>query len=204
VHWDPCGTITFRIDPTLSTGHVSGEAIATLWDAIAVVEMTTGLDFVFRGTYDATFTLTDDGGTPGDPTDDVYAPSLPSDAAVGLAFADDAQVPAFGLSLLGFAIPQWLTTGEIVIGTVTLNASADPSYDPYLIWLHELAHLVGLAHVPNGTAGELMQPIYDPALTGYGPGDLEGLWWVGAAQPCFTALVAPDAKRTGALLTDVG
>ena len=60
--------------------------------------------------------------------------------------------------------------------------------------MHELAHLMGLGHVPNGTSGELMQPIYDPSLNGFGPGDLAGLYEVGAAQPCVSNLRNEDEE----------
>ncbi|GAA5165602.1 hypothetical protein GCM10023321_55800 [Pseudonocardia eucalypti] len=49
------------------------------------------------------------------------------------------------------------------------------------ILLHELGHLVGLDHVSD--PGELMAPMYT-GLTGFGPGDRQGLAELGAV-PCM-------------------
>ena len=32
-----------------------------------------------------------------------------------------------------------------------------------------------------------MYPVQQPGSELYGPGDIEGLWWVGAAHPCRPA-----------------
>lgn len=192
--WDPCSTITFRIDP----GNADDTHITAMFDAMATIEQATGLDFVFVGTYDAAYSFYSDNGTPGNASDDVYVPALPADAEVGITFTDASTVGAFDYGLLGFSLPEYTSTGELVVGTVTVDSGLDGAFDPYLVWLHEFGHLVGLAHV--NSSGELMQAFYDFGISGLGPGDLEGLWNVGSAQPCFTAFSARPTERTRTFL----
>ena len=49
------------------------------------------------------------------------------------------------------------------------------------IVMHELAHVVGLTHVP--ARDELMNAKNDSGMLGFGPGDLEGLRRLGSG-PC--------------------
>ena len=188
VRWNPCSTITFKIDP----GPATDDDIDAFFDALAVVEQATALDFVFAGTYAATYQQQSP------PNEDLWRPSLPAGAEVGITFTDETVVPAFDDALLGFAIPSWFSSGEIVQGTVTIDVTPFGGADPYPIWLHELGHLVGLAHVSS--EGELMQPVLDGSLTGFGPGDREGLWNVGAAQACFSSTLRAGASLDSAVM----
>ena len=49
--------------------------------------------------------------------------------------------------------------------------------------LHELAHAVGLGHVPDSS--QVMFPSTSPGVATYGGGDLRGLWQVGAVRGCI-------------------
>ncbi|MBV6509616.1 MAG: hypothetical protein JJLCMIEE_02711 [Acidimicrobiales bacterium] len=75
---------------------------------------------------------------------------------------------------------------RIISGTVTLSADADlaPGFGPHswgIIYLHELGHAVGLAHVQD--PDEVMHPSIVPNRPAtYGPGDLQGLGELGG--PC--------------------
>jgi predicted Zn-dependent protease len=80
------------------------------------------------------------------------------------------------------------STGHYDTGRVVLDADAyreladQPGghLEERAILLHELGHLVGLAHVDD--PGELMYPTVGTRST-YGPGDLEGLRLIGQV-PC--------------------
>jgi hypothetical protein len=80
-----------------------------------------------------------------------------------------------------------------VTGTVSLDATElpelleDPDDVPVVraIVLHELGHLVGLAHVDDDT--QLMYPEAQRAVTDYADGDLTGLARLGAG-PCVPEL----------------
>lgn len=171
IRWDPCSTITYRID--FSRGTQSD--LDDLNSAIARVEQASGLDFVSLGNYSATYSPSV-GRSP--------FPDYPSDAEVGLTLTDDDVATDFSRGLLGYAVTQWSGgSGEIVAGSVTLDATPGGGIDKELVWMHELAHLVGLGHV--NADGQLMQPSYDRTLSDFGDGDREGLWRVGAAQPCY-------------------
>ena len=50
---------------------------------------------------------------------------------------------------------------------------------------HEIGHMVGLGHI--GDPAQIMYPQLLPGMELYGPGDIEGLWWLGAAQGCRPA-----------------
>ncbi len=156
--------------------------------AIGRVEQATGLDFVSRGSYTATYSPSS-GRSP--------SPSAPSGAEVGLTLTDNDVATDFARGLLGYAIIQWSgRNGEIVAGSVTLDATPANGIDNELVWMHELAHLAGLGHVD--AAGQLMQPRYDRTLSDFGNGDREGLWRLGASQPClFSDLRGdPDLQTT--------
>ena len=183
VRWDPCSTITYRVDVSRGTP----ADVADLNSAIARVEQATGLDFVSLGNYTATYSPSV-GRSP--------FPDYPTDAEVGLTLTDNDVATDFSRGLLGYAVTQWSGgSGEIVAGSVTLDVTPSPGIDKELVWMHELAHLVGLGHV--SASGQLMQPSYDRTLSDFGDGDREGLWRIGAAQPCFfTDARAADDLRT--------
>jgi len=56
--------------------------------------------------------------------------------------------------------------------------------------LHELAHVLGLGHYK--AQGELMDP-YGGGVTGFGPGDLEGLHELGRSAGCLTTPPVPGS-----------
>jgi predicted Zn-dependent protease len=61
-------------------------------------------------------------------------------------------------------------------------------YDLLSVFLHELGHMLGLAHVND--VNEIMNP-FGQGKTTLGLGDQEGLWRLGTSQSCFpSALLA--------------
>jgi len=134
-------------------------------------------------------------------------PSIPGTVIVGWtpgtkmppAVGQTEPVPA------GRAYPDWTLTADgalrMTAAGIRLNADfiedRDPEYAFFWtalgwrgsewgpIFLHELAHVLGLHHVDD--PNEIMNAGYGPgaAPVTYGPGDLAGLHRVGAAAGCL-------------------
>ncbi|GAA4971014.1 matrixin family metalloprotease [Kineococcus glutinatus] len=172
VRWDPCRPIHYV---TRTAGAPAGGQ-ELLQEALQRVSEATGLRFVDDGS-------TDEGPSPQrasfqpDRYGDRWAPVL-------ITWVSADEVPDIAASVVGQAGPAGVTTPEgedvYVSGTVELDAGevtqalAHPGGDAFvrLVLEHELAHLVGLAHVNDPT--ELMYPVAG-AQGGFGPGDLTGL-----------------------------
>jgi len=182
VTWSPCRPVHYVVRPANEPpggGDLLGEAIAEVVGA-------TGLQFVADGS-------TDEG-----PAEDrsPYQPDRYGDrwAPVLVAWATPDEVPDFGVDVLGEAGP--ISVGAPsgmaanVSGVVYLDAAkmgallaAGDRALARAVVLHELGHLVGLAHVNDSRA--LMFPRASGEVTSYGPGDRAGLAALGsgACQP---------------------
>lgn len=173
--WDPCTPIKYKVNSELATPAQEQAA----FDAIYEIERQTGLDFAFVGRTDAGYDRT-----------------VPDDIDAIIVFGDPVTMPLFGSNVLGIGggtfnpVTSRVTTGYVAVNTANLISPAVTA----TTLQHEIGHLVGLAHVndPN----ELMFP-EEVGNTGFGPGDQEGLWRLGAAQGCFPSS-ALDALRVGA------
>lgn len=179
VTWSPCRPIHYVTRPD-NAPQGGSDLIAA---AVAEVSAATGLRFV------------DDGATTEGPSEDraAYQPSRYGRrwAPVLIARATAAEVPDFGIDVDGEAGPARMSTAS---GDTTYVSGAlylDPAKLGSLttarrrdlartVVLHELGHLVGLAHV-----NDRMQLMYPRAarVGGYGPGDLAGLAALGRG-PC--------------------
>jgi hypothetical protein len=167
VTWSPCRPIHYVV----RTAHQPEGGKALLRDAVAQVSAATGLRFV------------DDGTTDEGPSEDrgAYQPERYGDrwAPVLIAWATADEVPDFGVDVAGEAGPIWVTPASgasvYVSGVVYLDpaklAGAPPAAAKAVV-LHELGHLVGLAHVND--AGAVMFPRAS-GVTAYASGDLAGL-----------------------------
>jgi hypothetical protein len=104
---------------------------------------------------------------------------------------DDQAVGAAGSSF--FANDQGLAV--YVTGTITFNSQARllPGFDLGDSWgdviLHELGHLVGLAHVSDRT--QVMNPDVTGGEARLGAGDLEGLRRLGRSAGCLDVPQTP-------------
>lgn len=181
VRWDPCQPIRYVVggtEPFLG-------ADALLKDAFAKASQATGLKFV------------DAGVTSEDPTPErsPYQPILYGDrwAPVLVAWTDSAHVPAFAGDAIGLGGPRMAMVDgspRMVSGIVYFDSNGfrrmvswpDVASVSENIMLHEIGHLIGLGHVPDGS-----QVMYPQAHDGasYGAGDLAGLSYLGDG-PCFT------------------
>jgi hypothetical protein len=185
--FSPCEAVQYEID--ITNEPAGSRELLEL--AIADLEAATGLVFEFAGEIrinvlaDPT-QLEEDG-----PVKIVYLPNGEFNELRNLQGDNNPDEP------LAFAGPRVLylnlekgqsraTGGRAVFDTSWMldeldggAADSDPrSTTIYKIYLHELAHVLGLAHVADET--ELMHPIQTEANdAGLGPGDLAGLARVG-------------------------
>jgi hypothetical protein len=153
--------------------------------ALKRVSKATGLMFI------------DDGPTDEAPAQErpVYQPDRYGDrwAPVLITWATPAEVPDFGVDLAGEAGPVRVTSGD---GEHTAYVSGMVALDPAKIDLirtsmgepvaraiimHELGHLIGLAHTEQDD--QLMFPRGNARVTKYAVGDRTGLTRLGQG-PC--------------------
>lgn len=169
--WNPCQPISYALNLSGAPGFARTDVEA----AIARVEAATGLDFQYAGETA--------GGLDGRPptgVDTVIAFASPSE--------NDALSGAAGLGGGSYS-PAWYGADpRVVNGFVLVNRTV--SFTQGLggsglqgLLLHEIGHMVGLDHVDD--YGEVMYPVMHPLPNGYGPGDRQGLWALGAAQGCL-------------------
>ena len=182
VAFDPCRAVHYVVRPD---GQPPGGRELLAW-AFSQLSAATGLRFV------------DDGETAEAPSEtrapyqrDVYGDRW---APVLVVWSSDAETSMLADGVLGRAGPDSFGTGEdasvrLVSGLAVFNggalglqlASGDDS-KARAVLLHELGHLVGLAHVPDP-----YQVMFDTnayPLAAYRAGDLRGLEQLGRG-PCF-------------------
>jgi hypothetical protein len=179
--WSPCRPIHYVI----RTDNQPIEGPRILAEAFTRLSLATGFVFV------------NDGFTAEAPTEDrpPFQPARYGDrwAPVLIAWATEDEVPDFGTDVVGEASPLRITSPSGVVtfvsGTVAFDAAAIKRIaqeEGYLaarsIAMHELAHLVGLAHVNDIT--QVMAPRHQQnGPIDYQAGDAAGLARLGSG-PC--------------------
>jgi hypothetical protein len=163
-------------------------------DAVLRLTKATGIAFVFDGLSDEIPARSRDVFQP-ERYGDRWAPVL-----VGWV---DPRTSSFnfdpgGHEAAGVAGPLYPDPGPhdiYVSGVVAINV-ADPNMPGFgspgaqgPVVLHELAHVLGLGHFT--AQGELMEPS-GGGMTGFGPGDLEGLRELGRSAGCLNTPPAPS------------
>lgn len=180
VGYDPCKPVRIRVNPQdAPDGYLS-----LVKDALDRVSRATGLELEYVGTTDAR-----------PHWESEYVPSFlgePRRTPGLVSWAGPAEVPQLKGRVAGIggsvAISVQGGRYRYVTGGVTLDRSVfrelarspDGRKEARAIVLHELGHLVGLAHVRD--RDELMNAD-NIGLLDFGPGDLAGLARVGST-PC--------------------
>lgn len=179
VTWSPCRPIHYVTRP--DDAPPGGEAWVSA--AVAQVSAATGLRFI------------SDGATTEGPSED--RPAYQSDqygerwAPVLIVWATKSEVPDFGVDIVGEARPYGVGTpsgdatyvsGEVYLDPAKLGeiAARSGSAQAVAVVIHELGHLVGLAHTDGAT--EIMFP-RSGTVVDLGAGDRAGLAALGRG-PC--------------------
>jgi hypothetical protein len=178
VAWDPCRPIHYVINP--AGGPPGG--IGLVEQAFARVEQVTGLVFQYGGET-----------TERPHWDSPVLPVLGTRKPVLVSWADPDEVPQLAgpVAGVGGSVPVGTRGGRLryATGGITLDtgsfadlaARPDGEREERAIVLHELGHVVGLAHVTD--PAELMNGD-NLGLLDFGPGDLAGLAQLGGGR-CF-------------------
>ena len=194
--WNPCTPIKYKVNAS----NVPAGTRALVDMAIARIGEVSGLTFQYAG----------------ETTSVSSTPEAGTQAII--AFPTSAQSTSLTGSVVGLGGGRYTSRGEVIAGfafvraDVALSMSADRVLE---VLLHELGHMMGLAHVhAGGTYNDNPDPTryqdWGPAARqqtmypvllaprGYASGDVQGLTAVGAAQGCLTlrALDAGVAPQT--------
>jgi hypothetical protein len=189
--WNPCQSIHYQVN----LDHAPSGALDDVQEAIARVSDATGIAFVYDGTTIRTVDMQMGSAfqsrIPGEPK---YLPLL-IEWVPHQHFdfvADTHRAAAFGIPSHGYGD----LAREYVSGVIAMDAGEDlPSgftmrYSDGVILMHELGHVMGLAHV--GSPHEIMwspetSDLSHPDLlqSEWGPGDLAGLEALGRDAGCL-------------------
>jgi hypothetical protein len=185
VAYDPCRPVHYVVNGL----GAPPDSEPLVHAAVARIAEVTGLRFVHDGSSDEPLAV----------ERPIYQPERYGDrwAPVLIGWQTEQEEPALAGDVVGQAGSAAVTLGReptvYVTGTVALDA---PQLTPVLerrngravveaIVLHELGHLVGLAHVDDD--GQLMYPEVQSGLTELASGDLTGLARLGAGA-CVAGL----------------
>ena len=180
IRYDPCR----RLEWVLNREGMPAGAEVLVHEAVASVQEATGLEFSYQGT--TTEPASFDREVIQERYGDGFAPII-------VGFATESENPELSGSVTGiggssavygaYGEEQYLRAGIVVLDSEDLNSLLFSIGGADLVRAvieHELAHVVGLAHVQD--AGELMNES-NTRLTEWGPGDRQGLAILGAG-PC--------------------
>ncbi|MCF6743419.1 matrixin family metalloprotease [Blastococcus sp. KM273128] len=185
VAYDPCREIRYVLRPDGAPPGTEG----MVHEAVARIGEATGLRFVHEGATDEPL-----GGERAPFQPDRYGDRW---APVLIGWATEAEDPTLAGDVVGAAGSTAVSLGEgprvYVTGTVTLDGGQAPELlgrpggaaALRSVVLHELGHLVGLAHVDDDR--ELMYPEARPAVPDLADGDRTGLSALGRG-PCVPDL----------------
>ncbi len=179
--WNPCSTLTYKVNYSGAPSFARTEVAR----AIAKVEAATGIDLVDLGE-----------------TDLGHNHQPPAGVKAVIAFVSPEESPSIsGIAGLGggaYYTPWNGSDAYVAQGFVHINETLNftqgtgPNGLEGLL-LHELGHMMGLDHVAH--TDEAMYPnMHNLPSLGYGPGDREGMWNLGAAKGCLN--VAGSAFST--------
>lgn len=183
IGWDPCSPITYAVNADQATQQM----VDSLNGAIQRIEAATGIDFQYVGRVTGRLFV------PTNFNDPAFIDN-PLGAEAVFGFSTAAATPALaggtigigGLSAGIFAPPGNSTLFYERDGMAIADIDdVTPGAELRTVFMHEIGHMLGLAHVNIG-AREVMEPVIT-SLTEFGNGDLNGLRNAGAIN-CGTAL----------------
>lgn len=193
VRWNPCQPIEYEVNLENATAG----AMDDVREAIHRVSEATGIQFEEVGTTVRTVDMQMGRAFQSRiPGEDRFLPLLiewvPHEHFDFVA--DTHKAAAFGLPYRGFGdlSREWVSGVIAMDAGEPLPAGFGERYSRGVILMHELGHVMGLAHV--GAPDELMwspdasqDPVPDLSQSDWGPGDLEGLRALGRNAGCLPA-----------------
>jgi Matrixin len=179
VTFSPCRPIHYVVRPD----HAPANGDRMIAAAVAEVSRATGLRFVADGRTDEPI-VQDRRPYQPDRYGKRWAPVL-------IAWVTEEEDPDFGVDIAGNAGAQRVSRPGGQFTYVTGAVHLDPGVLTDLtrtrgeavarsVLLHELGHLVGLAHVKDAT--QIMFPRAQPGVVSFGAGDLKGLAALGSGS----------------------
>ena len=188
--WDPCSTIGYRVN----LAQADPGALGDVQEAIRRIANATGLRFAYRGT-----TAIVPASRP------YYGPDYPADTQVVIAWtrpgvsqllprsADHPLAVGGSQWTYGFVDPQGGRWAKAMNGFVVVDSTQHPppgfgsnSYSARgKLLMHELGHVVGLAHVSD--PAQVMYPVITTSAASWGNGDRTGLRILGSSSGCLRA-----------------
>jgi hypothetical protein len=190
IRWDPCIPIHYQVNLT----HAPDGVLADVREAIARVASATGDRFVYDGTTDRT-------------ADEQMGRAFQTGSTTSRWFpvliawvphshfdylADSTRAAAFAMPETGDGTTARLYESGVVVVDAggRLPVGFDGRYSDGVVLMHELGHVMGLAHVGDGSEVMWSPTVPHPgapdlSVSDWGPGDLEGLKILGQ-RPCPT------------------
>ena len=199
--WNPCQTITYRVNPALA-GTTSARRLAAVRDvknAFARVSAVSGMTFRYAGTTTQIPTNTSASTWYGRQTtaEIVVAWANQSSKSKKSTLLNRSSSGAYVAGTGGYAFKYWKAgsspwTGVSGRGFVVLNAAQNSKFRTGFgsgstrgeLLMHEIGHAMGLNHV-SSTSQVMYPTILSRATAAYSAGDRVGLQRLGAANSCI-------------------
>jgi matrixin len=198
IRWNPCEPIHYQVN----LADAPADALDEVRTATERVTAATGIPFAFDGVTERTPDRQEQAFFMADVRDEVWYPVLiswvPEDR-----FRSAFEKPASRGHALAVARPvqgevetedQYTSAVVVVDADAGLASGFAGRYDLGLVLMHELGHVVGLAHVKDpaevmfADSNGFPRPIHD-----WGPGDLEGFELLGKDQGCMDHVTVADS-----------
>lgn len=169
--WTTCGApITWSVDTRELSAAEAAEQIDNLTWAFAAWSTASGLTFQFTGETATTY-------------NDTAFSLIPSDGSavanrhIYLAFVNNDESDRLGGNVVGLGSPAKVmpASKEIIAGTAvfrTDHVASTPARMDKSLYLHELGHVLGLAHAADD--GNIMYPVVTDHVA-LGAGDVNGV-----------------------------
>lgn len=197
IRWNPCEPIHYQVN----LASAPDDALDEVREATDQVTQATGIAFTFDGVTDRTPEQQEQAFFLADVREEVWYPVLIS-WVPGDRFRSSFEGPASQGHALAVASPvqgevetsdQYTSAVVVVDADANLRSGFGGRYDLGLVLMHELGHVVGLAHVKDPAEVMFADPSGFPRpIHDWGSGDLEGLELLGKDQGCMDHVTVGD------------